>query len=381
MATYPKIDSSANLQDLTVVECGFVEHFLILQDPQGQQKISLNQQNYILGRSPEVDIILRSQSVSREHALLSAISVTPLYQVFQLSDGTPESGKSTNGLIINGELRDSWILMHGDEIVFSSNTMAIYRIAPEPPYAGGKMGVFLEWLYELSQKERKFGRYNFAENYLNQVLVISQRLYGERQPQVANCLLEIAILNFSQNLFDKAEALFLEAVDILKESLGVGHPDVNDARKELATIYNSQEMYEKAESLLLQVLEVKQDLFDDEHPEVAASLVDLAAICVSRKQYQIAKSYYEEALKIYKKTLKSGHPDILFIQRKLANTKQKLRPKWLSLNLLIPMSLLLLTGLVAYSFFAPRADITCIKVLPDGSVRSISGDECRRISK
>ncbi|PZU96516.1 MAG: hypothetical protein DCE90_09370 [Pseudanabaena sp.] len=381
MPTYPKMDSSSNLQDSTVVECGQVEHFLILQDPQGQQRVSLNQQDYILGRSPEADIILRSQSVSREHATLSAISVTPPYQVFQLSDGTTESGKSTNGLVINGELRDTWILMHGDEIVFSSNTMAIYRIVPEPPYAGGRMGIFLEWLYELAQRERKFGRYKVAENYLNQILVISQRLYGTKQPQVANCLLEIATLNFSQNLFDKAETLFLEAIEILKETLGIGHPDVISVIKELAMIYNSQEMYEKAEFLLLQVLEVKQDLFDNEHPEVAASLVDLGAVCTSQKRYQLAKNYYEKAIKIYKQTLKAGHPDILYVQKKLASTKKKLRPKWLSLSLLIPASLVLLSGVIVYAFYAPRSDITCIKILADGSVQSISGDECRRLSK
>ncbi|OIP70716.1 MAG: hypothetical protein AUK48_13410 [Oscillatoriales cyanobacterium CG2_30_44_21] len=375
------MDSLEHLQDLTVVESERIDHFLVLQDPQGQQSVNLSQKNYILGRSPEADIILRSQSVSREHATLSAISINPLDYVFQISDGTSESGKSTNGLIINGDVRDSWVLMHGDEIIFSSNTLAIYRISPEPPYASGKMGIFLEWLYELAQRERKLGRFSIAEGYLNQVLAISQRLYGERQPQVANCLLEIATLNFSQNLFDKGEALFLEGIEILRKALGVGHPDVTNVIKELASIYSSQTMYEKAEFLLLQVLEIKQNIFNNEHPEVAVSFVDLGAICTSQKRYQLAKIYYRNALKIYKKVLKAGHPDILYVQKKLTSIKKKLRPKWLSPSLLIPASLIFLSGVIVYSFYAPRPDLTCVKVLTDGSTKSISGDECRRISK
>ncbi len=373
---------SINPQDATVVEGGQFEHYLILKDPEGQQRILLDSKSYILGRSPENDIVLRSQSVSREHATLIGISVPdPLLQLFRLSDGTPEKGKSTNGLLINGEMRESWVLMHGDEIVFSSNTLAVYRIEPEPPYSQGKASIFLECLQELAQKDRKLGKYTDAENYLEQILIVNQHLYGESHPNVANCLIDFAAINYSQNQFDKTEKLFIQAITIRKQTLGEENPDVASAMLDLSAIYNSQALYSKAESLFLEALEIKKKILGVEHPEIAASLVDLAAMYYSQKRYQEVKKLYEQAIKIYKRSLEEKHPHILSVQNKLANLKKKLRPKWLSLNVLIPASLILLSGVIAYTFFAQKTDIACVKVLPDGTAKSISGDECRQISK
>jgi serine/threonine protein kinase len=75
---------------------------------------------------------------------------------------------------------------------------------------------------------------------------------------------------------------------------------------------------------------------------------------------------------------KFGHPDILSVQRNPANAKQKSRPKWLSVSLLLSMSLLVLLTSVVASSLSSRPDITCVKILPDGSTRTISGDECRK---
>jgi pSer/pThr/pTyr-binding forkhead associated (FHA) protein len=373
---------SINPQDATVVEGSQFEHYLILEDPEGSQRILLDGKSYILGRSTENEIVLRSQSVSREHATLTGISVpAPLSQIFRISNGTPEKGKSTNGLLINGEMRDSWVLMHGDEIVFSSNTTAIYQIEPEPPYANGKIGIFLGCLQRLAQNNRKSGKYNDAENYLDQILIVNQHLHGDSHPYVANSLIDLAILNYSQNKLDKTEELFLQAIAIRKQTLGEEHTDVVSAMFDLSAIYNSQALYAKAENLFLTALEIKKNLLGHEHPEIAASLVDLAAMYYPQRRYQEVKNLYEKAIKIYKRSQNDEHANILSVQRKLASVRKKLRPKWLSSNLLISASLILLSGVIAYTFFALKNDIACVKVLPDGSTISISGDECRQISK
>ncbi len=366
------------LQDATVVEGSQFEHFLILQDTEGEQKTLLDSKSYILGRSPENEIVLRSKSVSREHATLTGITVRPpLLQIFRLSDGTPEKGKSTNGLLINGKIRDSWVLMQGDEIVFSSNTKAIYRISPEPAYANGKIGFFLECLHDLAKNDTKSGKYIDAEHYLNQILVLNQQLYGQSHPNVANCLIDLAALNYSQNFFDKAESLFLQAISLRQKSLGAEHPDVAIAMLDLAAIYNNQGLYERAESMFLQGLAIKQKILGAEHPDIAANLVDLAGIYYSQRRYGEVKNLYERSLNIYKRSLDAGHPNILSIQKKLVNLKKKLRPKWLSWNVFIPASFVLLSGVVAYTFLSPRADIACVKVNA-GKTQLVSVDECRQ---
>lgn len=371
-----------NLQDATVVEGSQFEHFLILQDPEGEQRILLDSKSYRLGRSSENEIVVRSQSVSREHATLTGISLPPpLFQVFRLNDGASEQGKSTNGVLINGKIRNSWVLMQGDQIVFSSNSSAIYQILPEPPYANGKIGFFLECLHNLATSSMKSGKYTDAENYLNQILILNQQLYGESNPNIANCLIDLAALKYSQNFFDKAESLFLQAIALRQKSLGAEHPDVAIAMFDLAAIYNKQALYEKAELMFLQAVTIKQKTLGENHPEIAANLVDLGAIYYSQKRYQEAKSLYEQSLKIYKQSFIAGHPNIVSVQKKLMNLNKKLRPKWLSWNIFIPASFVLLSGVVAYTFLSPKADISCLKVLTDGKVKLISGDECRQITK
>ena len=362
-------------QDATIVEGSQFEHSFVVKDPEGIQGVLLDARFYSLGRSPKNDIVVRSQLVSRQHATLTGILIDPpLFQIFRLSDGNPEKGRSTNGIQINGERRDHWVLMHGDEIVFSSDCMAYYRINPEPAYVDGNIDVFVDSLKKLAKLYLKSGNYtDAAEGTLHQILVVTQKFYGEIHPSVANCLTDLAMFHYSKNDFVKAEPLFLQVIAVRKQSLGEEHPDVVSAMLDLAAIYNAQALYIKAESLFLQALEIKKKVLGSEHPEIAASLVDLTAIYYSQKRYQEVKNLYEQAIKIYKRSHEDKHPHILAVQKKLASIKKKLRPQWLSLNVLIAASLVLLSGVIAYTFFALKTDIACVKVLPDGSTKSISG--------
>ena len=371
-------------QDATIFESGHFdenfEHFLILEDPEGTQKISLDSKSYVLGRSPENDIVLRSQSVSREHATIKALKVAqPLRLLFQISDGVVGKGKSTNGITINGELRESWVLVHGDQIVFSSNSKATYQVNPEP-YTNS-FGIFLEQLHNLAQKELKAGNTIEAESYFHQILILTKQVYGQQHPSIANCLIDLAIVYYAQNLFDKTEEFFLEAITFRKKVLGEEHSDVALALLELAAIYNTQSMYARAEPLFLQALDIKKKLLGtEEHSEIADILVDLAGGYHAQKLYQQAKPLYEQALKIYKRSPQSANLQILAVQKKLVSINKKLRPKWLSPNVLVPIALVVFSGAIIYSFFVSKSDIACIKVLPNDKVQSISGEECRRIT-
>ena len=370
-------------QDSTVVEGNQFDHVLVIKDPEGVKGIRLDDRFYKLGRSPQNDIVVRSQLVSRDHATLTGILVDPpLYQIFRLSDGTPAKGKSTNGMQINGERRDNWVLMDGDEIVFSSDSIACYRIEPEPPYANGKIDIFLDSLKKLAKNYLKSRNYtDAAEGTLQQILVLTQQFYGKMHPDVGDCLIDLAALHYSKNDFVNAESFFLQAIAIRKATLGDEHPEVAKVMLDLAAIYNAQSLHEKAESIFLPALAIKQKVLGDNHPEIAASLVNLASIYYSQKRYPEAKNLCERSLKIYKHCFGDNHDNTLAVSKKLANIRQQLRPKWLSWNVLLPISLLLLSGIMIYVTLNSKTDLICVKVLPDGTTKSISGSECRTLSK
>ena len=366
-----------NFEGATTFEAPEFEHFLILQDPEGEQRISLEVKNYTIGRSQDNTILLRSQLVSRKHATLLGIAVfPPLLQVFRVSEGTKDNKKSTNGILINGISKNSWVLMDGDEITFSSNTKAIYQIKPEPKYTHN-IELFLDCLVDLAKGSSKLGKYIEAQEYLEQILILSRQIYGESDPKIAKFLVDLAIVYYSQNLFNQAENLFLEVIELRTQILGAEHPDVAAAMFDLAAIYSSQYLPEKAEKTFLQGLEIQQKALGAEHLEVAASLMNLATLYYGKKRYLEVKELYERSLKIYRRSLMNGHPNIVSTQKKLNKIKKKLRPKWLAWQVLVPAGFVLAIGIATSIYLLISQPPKCTKMLPDGTVQQVSGDECR----
>ncbi len=110
-----------------------IYHYLIVEDPKGVRRILLNATNYSLGRNPNNTIVLRSQMVSRQHALLLRVPMPdPTQHLFRIIDGNLQGRRSTNGILINGVRKFSHILCHNDQIVFSRDTKAVYMMSSDP---------------------------------------------------------------------------------------------------------------------------------------------------------------------------------------------------------------------------------------------------------
>lgn len=103
------------------------DHFLIIEDDKGRQEVLLQEPTYSIGRSPECDIRLRSQFVSRHHAMLYRKVREDGSNYYRIVDGDAESKPSVNGLLINGRKDASCDLKHGDEVVFGPQVFAIYQ--------------------------------------------------------------------------------------------------------------------------------------------------------------------------------------------------------------------------------------------------------------
>ena len=113
----------------TLAMKGILHHVLTVEDPKGFRNFLLQNLTYSLGRSLDNSIILRSNLVSRQHATLLAVedpNKTSCF--FRVIDGNLGGTRSTNGILINGKRRFSHLLSHGDEILFSKDTKAIYQV-------------------------------------------------------------------------------------------------------------------------------------------------------------------------------------------------------------------------------------------------------------
>ncbi|TVP55267.1 MAG: EAL domain-containing protein [Nodularia sp. (in: Bacteria)] len=99
-----------------------IRHLLVIQDLRGRQTIPLHEAIYSLGRHRENSIVLRSRSVSRQHAILLRVTIPETDQYsFWIIDGNFTGRGSTNGLLVNGNKCFSHNLKHGDVIIFGDH--------------------------------------------------------------------------------------------------------------------------------------------------------------------------------------------------------------------------------------------------------------------
>jgi len=86
---------------------------------------------------------------------------------------------------------------------------------------------------------------------------------------------ELALNYEGQGLYNEAESLLLEALDIARRVLGAEHSHTLLYVNNLARQYYKQKRYEDAEPLFLEALDGRRKVFGDEHQETMRSLENL----------------------------------------------------------------------------------------------------------
>jgi tetratricopeptide (TPR) repeat protein len=156
---------------------------------------------------------------------------------------------------------------------------------------------------------KKEGQYLKAIPLGEQALEICQTELGDRHPDTATSLNNLAALYRSMGQYDRALPLYEQALEIRQTELGDRHPDTATSLNNLAYLYESMGQSDRALPLYEQALEIWQTELGDRHPSTAASLNNLAALYRSMGQYDRALPLYEQALEIWQTELGDRHPD------------------------------------------------------------------------
>jgi tetratricopeptide (TPR) repeat protein len=152
------------------------------------------------------------------------------------------------------------------------------------------------------------GLYALAENSHLRCLTATQELLGERHPDVATSINNLAGLYCSQGRYEEAETLFKQALALRQELLGERHPNIATSLNNLAGLYYSQGRYEEAETLFKQALALRQELLGERHPDVAGSLFNLATLYHQMQKHSEAMNLIQSAIHLYEQTLGIEHP-------------------------------------------------------------------------
>ncbi|GBG28446.1 Kinesin light chain 3 [Hondaea fermentalgiana] len=171
-----------------------------------------------------------------------------------------------------------------------------------------KPNAYLPFRYEASALYDSQGRYEEALAYYKEALSIYKESLGDRHPNVASTLHNIAGVYYNQGRYEEALAYYEEALSIRKESLGDRHPDVASTLNNIASVYDSQGRYEEALAYYEEALSIVRESLGVRHPYVAATLNNIASVYDSQGRYEEALAYYEEALSIVRESLGVRHP-------------------------------------------------------------------------
>jgi pSer/pThr/pTyr-binding forkhead associated (FHA) protein len=101
-------------------------HVLVINDGQ-RRAYALEAAAYSIGRDPSNAIVLKSDSISRQHALLLRVPAPgKLRYQYRIIDGNSSGKASANGLFVNEERCSSHELRNGDMIRFGQYIEASY---------------------------------------------------------------------------------------------------------------------------------------------------------------------------------------------------------------------------------------------------------------
>ncbi len=137
---------------------------------------------------------------------------------------------------------------------------------------------------------------------------IKEKVLGKEHPNYAISCNNLALLYYSQGLYDKSKPLQIEAKNIYEKVLGKEHAYYATSCNNLAALYKKQGLYIKAEPLLIEAKNIREKILGKEHPEYAESCNTLAGLYKNQGLYAKSEPLYIEAKNIREKSLGKEHP-------------------------------------------------------------------------
>lgn len=150
--------------------------------------------------------------------------------------------------------------------------------------------------------------YDEAESLIAEAIEIRREEFGEESLELALSHNSLGELSYSQGNFAEAEKHFRTAL-WLHQKLPVGvHTNVSLAMNNLAAALRSLGRLDEAEALHKEALAIRCEEFGRRSPLVAESLQNLGVLDQSRGNPDAASARYREALDIRRESLGESHP-------------------------------------------------------------------------
>ena len=141
-------------------------------------------------------------------------------------------------------------------------------------------------------------------------LELLKKRLGDRHPEVAQALSDVALSQMFAGDFAGAERTYLEVIEMDIALLGPDHPEVASARENLGNVYYRSGQLDKTAKNLEVVLAMRRKALGDDSEPVARTLANMATVYKKAGNDEAAERTYREAIERLTKKLGPEHPDV-----------------------------------------------------------------------
>lgn len=171
--------------------------------------------------------------------------------------------------------------------------------------------LFGEIFHSLGMVMMELDRLDEAENYFQQDLQRSVRIFGEEHSGTIAAVGMMGKLRNRQGLYEEARVHFKKTYDLYLKIYGSTHPKTLVALANIATASGEIGEYRQAFEVQQKVLEIRRRKLGEFHPSTLQAMRNLAFFHKNLEEYEQAESLLLQAISAQKQTLGEEHPEVL----------------------------------------------------------------------
>jgi tetratricopeptide (TPR) repeat protein len=176
-----------------------------------------------------------------------------------------------------------------------------------------------ESLHSLATLLTLRAEYDRAETLYLEAIETLQSKAGDHSEAILDNFAGLAELYFQTGQYELAEPVLRRVLAERRQVLGPRDPAVADAMEELGLNMFDQGRYEEAERLVREALDLRTDVLGGEpHPDISANLTNLGMVEKMLGRYDETEKLYQQALAMDRLLHGEQHPDIALDLNNLA---------------------------------------------------------------
>jgi len=153
-------------------------------------------------------------------------------------------------------------------------------------------------------------------SYYDKSLAIRETLHQQSTPEYANVLTNKAMAYQKHRNYQQASDLYKQAFDLL-EKVDPKGAEMGSLFINRGTLWYDQKNYTLAESMLLEAIEILKQSVGENHPSVAYAYNNLAMVYSVTHQREKSVDYYRKAIAVSRATQGPNHPSTKLYNRNL----------------------------------------------------------------